>query len=81
MAMRDSLTALGKDIRAEPRVHGGTLKRAADGVEWLKHTGLYAGRTLPLPSELQSEPLPGWCLEHYRRLAPLQQWLVEILRE
>jgi uncharacterized protein (TIGR02453 family) len=67
-------------------VGGRALKRVPTGArgpetDWLKHTGLYASRTLPVPDELYSPALPGWCLAHYRRLAPLQEWLLETLRE
>ncbi|MBV9547613.1 MAG: DUF2461 domain-containing protein, partial [Chloroflexi bacterium] len=60
---------------------GETLKRAPNGNDWQKYTGLHASQTFPVPDDFYSERLTQWCLEHYRRLAPLQQWLVEILRE
>jgi uncharacterized protein (TIGR02453 family) len=65
-------------------VGGKTLKRVSQGIvgdaELLKHTGLHASTTLePVPAQTFSAALPELCMTHYRRLAPLQQWLVTIL--
>jgi uncharacterized protein (TIGR02453 family) len=65
-------------------VGGKTLKRTPQGFsgdpELLKYTGLHASTSLePVPAQTFSSALPEFCLAHYRRLAPLQQWLVTIL--
>jgi uncharacterized protein (TIGR02453 family) len=69
-------------------VGGQTLKRVPSGYEaksedqaqLLRHTGLYAHVQFePLPAEVFSAQLPAFCLEHFQRVAPLQQWLVQHL--
>jgi uncharacterized protein (TIGR02453 family) len=81
-AHREALERLTRELEASGFELGGrTLKRAPANSEWLKHTGLYAGRTLPLADELYSDAFPQWCVAQYRGLAPLQRWLVEVLRE
>jgi uncharacterized protein (TIGR02453 family) len=65
---------------------GQTYKRVPGGFEtdhpradWLRHSGLFAGSEQPLPTELYSPQLRELCFAHYQRLAPLQQWLVDLL--
>ncbi|HYU19475.1 MAG TPA: DUF2461 domain-containing protein [Chloroflexota bacterium] len=47
--------------------------------ELLLHAALYAGLELSLPPEVYSSDLPALCLEHYRNLAPLQEWIAGIV--
>ncbi|MBV9580292.1 MAG: DUF2461 domain-containing protein [Chloroflexi bacterium] len=70
------------------RVRGRTYKRVPHGLpadhpraDWLRHSGLYAEIDQPLPPELYTPALPELCCEQFARLAPLQQWLVDLLRE
>ena len=66
---------------------GRTYKRVPSGLpadhpraDWLRHSGLFAEREIaPPPEQLFSEQLPGWCFEQLLGVAPLQQWLVEVL--
>jgi uncharacterized protein (TIGR02453 family) len=48
---------------------------------WLRYSGLYAAIDQPLRDEIFTDRLPGLCFEQYERLAPLQQWLVDVLAE
>jgi uncharacterized protein (TIGR02453 family) len=67
-------------------VQGSTYKRLPSGftpdhprAEWLRHSGLYAETEEPIPAELFSNRFPQHCFEHFQRLQPLQQWLVDLL--
>jgi hypothetical protein len=42
-------------------------------------SGLRAHNNRPLPGELFSHELTGMCVMQYQRVAPLQQWLVDLL--
>jgi len=70
------------------RVRGRTYKRVPHGLsadhpraDWLRHSGLYAEIEQPLPPELYTPALPQLCFDQFARLAPLQQWLVDLLRD
>src|SRR5262249_35835244 len=46
----------------------------------LRHAGLYAGvELLPLPPEVHGPALLDLCAEHWTRMRPLQDWLVELV--
>lgn len=73
------LTDQGYDI------WGRTYKRVPRGYDpehprtgLLLHSGLFAGLAEPPLPELHSPEIIDYCLEHYRNLAPLQHWLVEL---
>ncbi len=44
----------------------------------LLHDGLYAGWEERIPGELHSPALVDYCLEKYKVMKPLQQWLVSL---
>jgi hypothetical protein len=44
--------------------------------ELLLHDGVYAGYEQPVPAEAHTDRFPDFCLERYRELSPLQDWLV-----
>jgi len=72
-----------KALPADATVGGKTLKRVPQGFagaddELLKHTALYASTTLVSQKAIDCD-LPDLCMQHYRGLAPLQQWLAAIL--
>ena len=46
---------------------------------WLRHSGLVAATQQPLSADVFSEDLPGQCCARFSQLAPLQQWLVDVL--
>lgn len=48
--------------------------------ELLLHDGLYAGLELALPEIVHTPRFPVFCIGHYGRLRPLQEWLVELTR-
>jgi len=79
---------LAADRVGMDRVRGRTYKRVPHGLpadhpraDWLRHSGLYAEISQPLPPELYTPALPELCLEQFAHLAPLQQWLVDLLRD
>lgn len=70
------------------RVRGRTYKRVPHSLptdhpraDWLRHSGLFAEIVRPLPPELYTPALPQLCFDQFARLAPLQQWLVDLLRD
>jgi uncharacterized protein (TIGR02453 family) len=72
--------------RAGYDVWGSHYKRAPAGFDvdaerapFLLHDGLFAGIELPLPAEVHTKALPRLVISHYRKLRPLQDWLVELV--
>jgi uncharacterized protein (TIGR02453 family) len=83
---RGPLLKLAAERVGMDRVRGRTYKRVPHGLpsdhplaDWLRHSALYAEIVQPLPPELYTPALPELCLEQFERLAPLQQWLVDLL--
>ncbi len=82
------LEAALRAVQEQPGVELGapTYKRVPAGLpadhpraNLLRHGGLYAAFEQPPPAEVFEDRLPGWCMQHFERLAPLQQWLVDLL--
>jgi uncharacterized protein (TIGR02453 family) len=80
----EALEQVASRMRAE--IGGRTYKRLPAGLpaehpraDWLRHSGLFASIEQPVPRELYSSQSVPFCLEAYRRMAPLQQWLVAAL--
>jgi uncharacterized protein (TIGR02453 family) len=46
--------------------------------ELLKHDGLWAAYETDIPEEIHTADFPAWCLPHFRAMAPLHQWLLEL---
>ena len=46
--------------------------------EFLLYNGLYAGIELPIPSDLFSAGLVGFCFDHYKKMLPLHRWLLAL---
>lgn len=44
----------------------------------LLHDGLYAGVETAVPTEAHTREFPAFCAGHYRKLAPLVDWLAEL---
>lgn len=65
----------GKTYKRIPRGYEAQGARA----ELLLHGGLYAGIELTTPPELHTARFPAFCVERYTGLAPLQEWLVELV--
>jgi uncharacterized protein (TIGR02453 family) len=69
-------------------IGGQTYKRVPAGLaadpaaeRWLRHTGLFAASEQPPPPELFTPAFPDFCLEQFRRVAPIQRWLAEVVGE
>ncbi len=84
------LEQAARAVGARPGVEigGQSYKRVPAGLpadhpraEWLRYSGLVAGSEQPLPNEVFSNPLPGLCFEHYKRVASIQQWLNDLLAD
>jgi uncharacterized protein (TIGR02453 family) len=78
--------AVAKVERAGGFVGGREYKRVPRGFDpghprsqLLMHSGLFGGLELPVPPELGTGRFPALCARHYRRLSPIQEWLVESL--
>jgi len=41
----------------------------------LRHNGVYAGTEMKLPAEARTARFPAFCAGHYKKLAPLMDWL------
>jgi uncharacterized protein (TIGR02453 family) len=44
----------------------------------LKHAGLHAGITVPVPAEAHSRAFLEYCVGHYYRLSPIVDWLKQL---
>lgn len=78
--------AVAQVQRAGYEIGGRTYKRLPAGLDapddrapLLLHSGLYAGIELPHPDELHTPALARYCVSHFRKLRPLQDWLVELV--
>jgi uncharacterized protein (TIGR02453 family) len=49
--------------------------------ELLRHDGLVAATTDPLPPQAQTEAFPDWCVERWAPLRPLQTWVAAVAKE
>lgn len=47
----------------------------------LRHDRLYLFQESPLPEEVGSAALVGWCAERFRDMLPLHKWLLEFVRK
>ena len=45
----------------------------------LRHGGLVAATTDPMPAEALTEAFPEWCVERWRPLRPLQAWVAAVV--
>jgi uncharacterized protein (TIGR02453 family) len=69
------------------RVHGRTYQRVPRGLpqqhpgaDWLKHSGLFAENTIsPVPADIFTPHAVDFCFEQFKKVAPLQRWLVDLL--
>jgi uncharacterized protein (TIGR02453 family) len=78
-AVRDALTAGAKfgptRWKRVPAPYAADHPRA----DLLRHGGLVAATTAPLPGEVLTEIFPAWCLERWRPLRPLQAWVSAVV--
>jgi uncharacterized protein (TIGR02453 family) len=68
-------------------VHGEHYKRIPPGYgappalsDWLRYNGLYAGLEMPAAGTLESPGFLESTVEHFRNLAPLHRWLLDMTR-
>ncbi len=64
----------GQHFKQVPRGFDKTHQRA----DLLRHGGLHAGVTMPLPADVHSPALVELCVTHFSRLAPLVEWLAQL---
>jgi uncharacterized protein (TIGR02453 family) len=73
------------DVKAKGYAVGGqTYKKTPRGydaagpsADLLRYGGLFASLTVGAPAELHDARLVEFCLSHFRRIQPLQAWLVD----
>jgi len=41
----------------------------------LRHAGIYVGADMKVPSEAKTSKFPAFCATHYKRMAPVMDWL------
>jgi hypothetical protein len=47
--------------------------------DWLRHSGLVASTSQPVPPELFTSDGVGLVFQHFQRFSELQRWLVNLL--
>lgn len=69
---RDGYELGGREYKRVPAGYDVVGERA----DLIRHAGLYAGMTLKPPRETHTGAFAEFCFGHYRRMTPLQEWLV-----
>lgn len=71
-----------KEERAGYDVGGEHYKRVPAGFDadhpraaLLRHAGIYVGTDLKVPAEATTATFPSFCAAHYKKMAPLMDWL------
>ena len=80
--------AVAKIERAGFPIEGEHYKKLPRGFEpispkrdkLLRHAALWSGRDEPLPKALYSKAFVGFCVDRWKKLAPLHRWLVDELQ-
>ena len=62
----------GEHYKRVPRGYDSDHERA----QLLKHAGLYAFVEMPAPPELSTREFTAFCTRHFKKMAPLSEWLV-----
>jgi uncharacterized protein (TIGR02453 family) len=69
-------------------IDGQTYKKVPQGLpadhpraKWLRHGGLFAAAEQPTTEAVFTGDLPNMCVTQFKRVAPLQQWLVDLLAD
>ena len=56
------------------------FSKDAPRADLLRFTVVHAiQKVSPPPGEFESSEFVGWCMEHFERVAPLVEWLVEAI--
>jgi uncharacterized protein (TIGR02453 family) len=73
---------VAKEERAGYDVGGEHYKRVPAGFNadhpraaLLRHAGIYVGTDMDVPAEAKTAKFPAFCVAHYRKMAPLMDWL------
>jgi hypothetical protein len=71
-----------KEERAGYNVGGEHYKRVPAGFApdhpreaLLRHAGVYVGTDMKVPAEAKTPKFPAFCAAHYKKMAPLMDWL------
>jgi hypothetical protein len=65
----------GRQYKRVPRGYDANHERR----ELLLHGGLYAWTEQAIPREAHTSAFPSFCAQRYRRLTPVQDWVVELV--
>ena len=72
-----------KEARAGYDVGGEHYKRVPAGFApdhpreaLLRHAGIYVGTDMKVPAEAKTARFPAFCAAHYKKMAPLMDWLL-----
>jgi hypothetical protein len=65
----------GEQYKRVPRGYDANHERR----ELLLYGGLYAWTEQPLPREAHTPDFPSFCAEHYRRMKPVEDWIVALV--
>jgi len=73
---------VAKEERAGYEVGGEHYKRVPAGFDadhpreaLLRHAGIYVGADMRVPAEAKTATFPSFCAAHYKKMAPLMEWL------
>jgi len=73
---------VAKEERAGYDLGGEHYKRVPAGFEaghpreaLLRHAGIYVGTDMKVPAEVKTPRFPAFCAGHYKKMAPLMEWL------
>lgn len=72
---RKGIEVMGEHYKRIPRDYDPDHPRAA----FLKFNGLYIMSELKLPAQIHSKGFVPYCIKEFRRMDPLQRWLVKSL--
>jgi len=73
---------VAKEERAGYDVGGEHYKRVPSGFDaahpreaLLRHAGIHVGTDMKVPAEAKTSKFPAFCAAHYKKMAPLMDWL------
>lgn len=80
--------AVKKVEEASYEVGGQHYKRTPRGFDpdhknakWLLNDGLFVGKEMKVPQLIHSEKLLDFCFEHFKKMAPLHKWLLNVINQ
>jgi uncharacterized protein (TIGR02453 family) len=78
-AVRDALTAGARFGPARWKRVPAPYPADHPRADLLRHGGLVAATTDPMPAEALTPAFPDWCVERWRPLRPLQAWVAAVV--